>query len=230
MILNQRHKSPVISFGLALTVLSCEIGDEVNIWQNEIYNGNEYFLEQDEISSAVMFSRYYYDEINPFNFTDQNIEMIFNGFVNQKPSYICEFNSKTFYIYFNLSNTLTSEVNTDGNFFVKKWVLVTDNLGTPTNNVISYLINDGFYPLNGSLNWVRVGYDGDFESLLPLEITINVNPQGFILTATESKQIQVAIVNKNTGHVSKSNKIELIAITSFGNNTVLFGNETITFI
>jgi len=209
MIVNERFKNPIISFGLGMTMLSCEVGDEINIWQNEIYNGNEYFLQQEEVSDAVMFGRYYYDEINPNNYTDQDIDMIFNGFVNGKPSYVCEFNSKTFHIYYNLANNLTSENNNDGEFFVRKWVLVTDNSGTPTNNVLSYLINDGFYPLNGSLNWVYTGYDADFQSLVPLNITIITNPQGFKMTATESKEIQVSIIDKNTGNVAKSNKIQL---------------------
>jgi hypothetical protein len=210
MIVNERFKNPIISFGLGMTMLSCEVGDEINIWQNEIYNGNEYFLQQEEVSDAVMFGRYYYSEVNPLDYTDQDIDMIFNGFVNERPSYICEFNSKTFHIYYNLSDNLTSENIIDGEFFINKWVLVTDSSGTPTNNVLSYLINEGFYPLNGSLNWVYTGYDSDFQSLLPLNITIVTNSQGFKMTATESKEIQVAIIDKINGNVAKSNKIQLI--------------------
>ncbi len=210
MIINEVFKRPIISFGLGMTMLSCEVGDDVTIWQNEIYNGNEYVLEQDEVYNSVMFSRYFYSEVNPFDYTEQDIYMTFNGFVNEKPSYICEFNSKTFYIYYNLSNTLTSANIPDGYYFVGRWVVVGETLGVQNNNVMSCLINNSFYPITQKFNWDKVGYDSDFECLVPIDVTVNVNNQKFTMTATETKYIQIEMVNKRTNHKIKSNKILLI--------------------
>ena len=59
MILNQRFKNPVISFGLGLTMLSCEVGDDVTIWQNEVYNENEFFIQQNEVEQIFVFRFYF---------------------------------------------------------------------------------------------------------------------------------------------------------------------------
>jgi hypothetical protein len=186
MILNQRHKSPVISFGLALTVLSCEIGDEVNIWQNEIYNGNEYFLEQDEIPNEIQLR--YNTLANPV--TDFFITFI------QEPTL---YNGRVYFESTLDSETVNIVWNTDG------WYLVL-NLDT-SFDVLGRIPLD--LPLPISDQWT------DFEPSLtlysPRETTLtNSNSQGFKMEATETKQIQVAIVNKRTGEVLKSNIIQLI--------------------
>jgi len=210
MIINEVFKRPIISFGLGMTMLSCEVGDDVTVWQNEVYDNNIFILEQDEIPNASMFCRYYYDNINPFNYTNQTIDLTYIGILNQRPSYTCEFNSKTFKIYYNTATNLTSELQGDSYFFVNKWVVLIEG----TTNVMAYLINDGFYPLNGNYSWVIQGYDVDKETMLPISITTNVNNQGFTFPAVESKQIQIEITNKHTGHISKSNTIQLIVNSS----------------
>lgn len=44
MIQNYRNKKPIISFGLGVVEKTITLGDTVRIWQDSIYNGEEYFL------------------------------------------------------------------------------------------------------------------------------------------------------------------------------------------
>lgn len=48
MITNEIFKRPIISFGLGVTEKTISLGDTVRIWQNEIYNGDEYSLVYDD--------------------------------------------------------------------------------------------------------------------------------------------------------------------------------------
>ncbi|MDI9256327.1 hypothetical protein [Flavobacterium sedimenticola] len=44
MIANERNKRPIISFGLGKTEMTITLGDTVTIWQNEVYNNDEFGL------------------------------------------------------------------------------------------------------------------------------------------------------------------------------------------
>lgn len=207
MIENSRNTACIISFGLGLTTLNCSVGDEVPVNVSGIYSENDYVLNQNEINNANIFCRYFYSNINPFDYTDQTIELYFLGFKNLKPYYKCNFNLKNFYIYYNIDNNLTSEVNNNSEFFINKWVVTTEINNIPSNNVLSYNINYNFYPLN--TNWVNVGYDNDGESLQPINLILNTTTGGFTFPAVNTKEIQVEMQNNN-GTILKSNKINLI--------------------
>ena len=184
MILNERFKAPIISFGLGMTMLSCEVGDEVNIWQNEIYNGNEYFLEQEETTLVITL-----------RFSSNVDPTIVTSLFDKVGTY----NGRYYFL---------NSVDLSADVFIfwhdDKWILANlfDPITGTFDKILGELNIDSPLPIGS--NWISGG-----ANFFIIDTTANVNPQGFIITATESKQIQVAIVNKNTGHVSKSNKIQL---------------------
>lgn len=186
MILNERFKAPIISFGLGMTVLSCELGDEVNIWQNEIYNSNEYFLQQEEVSEVInlVYSSIVDPEVN------LNIDYFYQGIYEGRPYY---FNSgglgaNTFIFWDTSKWMIVSNFNPMDGTFVQEVGRCLLDIPTPVTN--QWLV--------GGVNFI------------PKTTTSNINKQGFKFNAAETKLIQVAIVNKTTGHIAKSNKIQLI--------------------
>lgn len=186
MIINEIFKRPIISFGLGITMLSCDAGDEVTVWQDEMYNENEYILSENEMS-----------EIITFNFTTLTTgpSVVYQKFFNVQGTY----NGRPYYM-------------DDENFFIfwqfTRWRIVINldiSNGTFVDTV-GILNLDLLRPI--SEEWTL----GIFTPTLivPKSTTSNINTQGFTFTATESKSIEIEMVNKKTGQSIKSNTIELI--------------------
>lgn len=194
MIINEVFKRPIISFGLGMTMLSCEVGDDVTVWQNEVYNGDEYSLEQSEIDEVITFT--YSTLASPLSeFTaDFSIQPTnYNG----RPYYQ---NDTDFVgilsIYWNLT----------------EWRIVTDldiSDGTFTD-VVGRITTNPPRPVSNA--WQNFG--PTYTLIVPRTTTSNINVQGFTFQAVESKSIQVEVKQKGKPNASKSNTIQLIVNSS----------------
>jgi hypothetical protein len=186
MIINQRFKAPVISFGLGRTSLICEAGESVTIWQNEIYNSNEYSLIQNEVEEIISLT--YSDLKKPDE--ELKADFIKVGEYNKRAYYLNEssFTEKAF-IFWDSKKWLTvfSFDATNGTF--------RQELGSLNLDI----------PLPVSPSWI-IGKT-EFK---PLKTTSNVNTQSFTIQAKETKEIKVQMKIKNSEQLLNSNKIKLI--------------------
>ena len=186
MILNEKNKKPIISFGLGLTLFSCSVGDDVTIYTNDLYNNNEYYIDQNEQPEIVTLTY--------ATFADPEANLIAEfpkeGIYNNRPYYknTTSFVPQIYIFWDNQKWMIVSFLNiTNGTF--------TQEVGRNLSNT-PYPIFD-FWSIGGT-------------SIIPKNTTINTNNQRIIFPAVESKEIQINIVNKNTGLPMTSNKLNLI--------------------
>jgi hypothetical protein len=183
MIINQRFKRPIISFGLGMTLFSCEVGDPVTVYQNEVYN-DEYYLIDDEQAEVITLT------YAVFGDPDTNLTADFD--------FVANYNSRP---YYNNPTTLGANVSIfwDG----AKWMMVSNfNVGT-----------GGFVQEVGRLAvdipkpiglWAIGG-----TSVIPKVTVSNVTNYSFTFPAVETKEIQIEMKSKD-GIIIPSNKINLI--------------------
>ena len=190
MILNEINKQVIISFGLGITMLSCDVGDDVTIYVNGIYNQDECSIEQAEIVETITLV--YKNIASPITEFTADFELV------------GQYNGRAYY-----------ENTTDLNgFFIiwknEKWLLVTIfDLGTGNYNLLFGFMNENT-PLPIGNTWVSNPVGVTPVSVFPRRTTSNIeNCQGFTFPASTSKMIQIGMKNKTTGNVILSNKIEL---------------------
>lgn len=184
MILNNRYKRPVISFGLSQTSLVCDAGDEITIWQNEIYNQEHFSLLQNEVNETITLTYSYF----------QSNEELKADFIKEG-----DFNSRGYYL---------NEIDFNEKVFIfwngQIWILALDlniNTGEFSRQIGSLELN---IPLPVSTSWI----DADVI-FTTKKTTSNINTQSFTFEAVESKSIQIQMKSKDTGELLLSNKLEL---------------------
>jgi len=204
MILNEINKQVIISFGLGMTMLSCDVGDDVTIYVNGIYNQDEFSIEQDEIDDLIGFK---YSRASNGEIVTKRLNSI--GIFNDKPVY-----------FINIDNdVLGSHEGGDGFGYVVYQAAITNRparwvfceIFTFVNGVeapfYSTLINNLEEPIYG-FNW-NVGSGVGSTDFKMLKSFLVVNVQGFTFPASTSKMIQIGMKDKTTGNIILSNKIEL---------------------
>jgi hypothetical protein len=202
MILNIQNKKPIISFGLGLTLLSCEVGDPVTIYQQEVYN-DEYILDQDETGDLLID---YKHEDGP-TITFGEAQAYFDGFVNGKPKYNVDIMGEEYMIWFNVNNIVDAPPFANPSFFFNQWVLTDRYVTIPTTIFVrSNNESTDFLPPSG-VSW-------NMTSTLLINVNIEnierlVNTGRFTFPAVETKEIQVKVKSKS-GLILTSNKINLI--------------------
>ncbi len=189
MILNERFKAPIISFGLGKTELTCNVGDQITVWQNEIFNGDEYLLEQNEIDDTITLE---YTTLLDKD-TKLYVDFIKYSERNNRPVYLNdrELGINVFIFW-------------DGN----KWMIVTDLIAE--SNEFADEIGTSYFdtPKPISKTWYKTG-----KVILPISTSsIISNTQNFKFNAVESKNIQIGIKSKTRDKILKSNIIKLTVI------------------
>ena len=207
MILNLKNKKPFITFGLGLTLFSCSVGDDVTIYTNDLYNENEYYIDQNEQPEIVTLT-YFIVVGSGFEYQEEYTK---GGIHNNRPYYQLLGGSG--------DNSL---ILWDGT----QWLIVQSATGIITDPYlmppVAFNTNDTATPVFD--NWIAVS-----GAFYPINTTINTSNQMITFPAVESKEIQINIVNKLTGKPIASNTIQLNALILFGNETILWGNNVITF-
>jgi hypothetical protein len=183
MISNARFKRPVISFGLSLTMLSCEPGDEVNVYVNDLYNENEYSIVQDVVQEVLILR--YIETSGPDILTAEFVKI--EEQVNERN------------VYFNGSDFINA-------FFIiwdgEAWRLIA---GTPGTEFITTLGILNVQTLIPEGDWQSTG-----ANIIPISTSSNINSQAFKFTAPENDMdIQIKIRSKS-GLELPSNTIKLI--------------------
>lgn len=202
MIINQKFKRPIISFGLGLTLFSCEVGDTVTVYQNEVYN-DEYILDQNEVGALLV--SYKHEDGPTTTFGDAQAEFV--GFLNGRPKYNVDIMGEEYMIWFNVDKIVDVPPFMSPNFFFNKWVM-TDRYVTIPSTIFVWSSSDvgGFLPPS-NISW-------NMTSTLLINVNIEniaytVNKYSFSFEAVETKEIQIQMKTKD-GIVLTSNKINLI--------------------